>query len=179
MVDTTFSTLEVPGLGEPCVNLCSPTAPAWCLDRQEHAAAADAHGGRGRGRRVEDGKGANARLRGPAGMTLGAAGHIVVADSDNHALRRVSKAGEASTLVGNGEECFEDGQVDAARFNGPKGVALETNDEIAVADTANYAIRVVTWRRRAHAGRQRGGGLRRRAGRGRALQLLSWPGAGQ
>ena len=159
--------------------MCSPTAPAWCLDRQEHAAAADAHGGRGRGRRVEDGKGANARLRGPAGMTLGAAGHIVVADSDNHALRRVSKAGEASTLVGNGEECFEDGQVDAARFNGPKGVALETNDEIAVADTANYAIRVVTWRRRAHAGRQRGGGLRRRAGRGRALQLLSWPGAGQ
>jgi hypothetical protein len=65
----------------------------------------------------EDGKGANARFYNPCGMTVDAAGHIVVADSGNDALRRVSKAGEVSTLAGNGERGFEDGQGDAARFN--------------------------------------------------------------
>jgi hypothetical protein len=39
-----------------------------------------------------------------------AAGHM---DRDNHALRRVSKAGEVSTLAGNGEEGFAYGQGDA------------------------------------------------------------------
>ena len=77
-------------------------------------------------------------------MTVDAAGHIVVADSGNNALRRVSKAGEVSTLAGNGDEGFADGQGDAARFNCPSGVALANNDEIVVADWGNHAIRVVT-----------------------------------
>ena len=49
-------------------------------------------------------------------MTVDAAGHVVVADCGNNALRRVSKAGEVSTLAGNGEEGFADGQGDAARL---------------------------------------------------------------
>jgi hypothetical protein len=65
-------------------------------------------------------------------MTVDAAGNIVVADALNNALRRVSKAGEVSTLAGNGEEGFADGQGDAARFNWPCGVALAANDEIVV-----------------------------------------------
>jgi len=75
-----------------------------------------------------------------------AAGHIVVADSENNALRRVSKAGEVSTLAGNGEEGFADGQGDAVRFNCPEGVELVVNDEIFVSDTYNHVIRVVTAR---------------------------------
>jgi hypothetical protein len=59
----------------------------------------------------------------------GGRGHIVVVDSWNHALRRVSKAGEVSTLAGNGKQGFTDGQGDAARFNWPGGVALAANDE--------------------------------------------------
>jgi hypothetical protein len=62
----------------------------------------------------------------------------------NNALRRVSKAGEVSTLAGNGEEGFADGQGKAARFYWPAGVALAANDEIVVADTCNHAIRVVS-----------------------------------
>ena len=77
---------------------------------------------------------------------MDAAGHIVVADSENNALRRVSKAGEVSTLAGNGEEGFADGQGDAVRFNCPEGVELVVNDEILVSDTYNHVIRVVTAR---------------------------------
>ena len=42
----------------------------------------------------EDGKGANARFNNPCGITVDAAGRIVVAEYGNDALRRVSKAGE-------------------------------------------------------------------------------------
>ena len=76
----------------------------------------------------------------------------------NNALRRVSKAGEVSTLAGNGEEGFADGQGDAARFYWPAGVALAANDEIVVADTCNHAMRVVT----------PGGAVRTLAGNGEA-----------
>ena len=91
-----------------------------------------------------DGQGPAARFNAPSGMTVDAADHIVVSDSGNNALRRVSKAGEVSTLAGNGDEGFADGQGDAARFNCPSGVALANNDEIVVADWGNHAIRVVT-----------------------------------
>ena len=96
-------------------------------------------GGGGAG---EDGKGANARFNCPCGMTVDAAGHIVVVDAGN--LRRVSKAGEVSTLAGNGKEGFPDGQGDAARFYCPFDVALAANDEIVVAYTENHSIR--RWR---------------------------------
>ena len=66
-----------------------------------------------------DGQGPASRFNEPCGMTVDAAGHIVVADSENNALRRVSKAGEVSTLAGNVELGFADGQGDAARFNRP------------------------------------------------------------
>jgi DNA-binding beta-propeller fold protein YncE len=128
----------------------------------EHAAAADACleliAGDEDEEGFEDGKGANARFSMPGGMTVDAAGHIVVADCGNNALRRVSKAGEVSTLAGNGEEGFADGQGDAARFNYPWGVVLAANDEIVVADTKNHAIRVVT----------PGGAVRTLAGNGEA-----------
>jgi hypothetical protein len=105
-----------------------------------------------------DGKGANARFNEPAGMTVDAAGHIMVADCGNNALRRVSKAGEVSTLAGNGEEDLADGQGEAERFRYPCGVALAANNEIVAADTGNNAIRVVT----------PGGAVRTLAGNGEA-----------
>jgi hypothetical protein len=80
----------------------------------------------------EDGKGANARFKNPTSMIVDAAGHIVVTDSGNHALHRVSKAGEVSTLAGNGEPGFADWQGYAARIYCPQGVALVVNDEIVV-----------------------------------------------
>ncbi len=65
-------------------------------------------------------------------------------DSENNALRRVSKAGEVSTLAGIWQRGFADGHGEAARFNFPTGLALAGNDEIVVADTENHAIKVVT-----------------------------------
>ena len=89
-----------------------------------------------------------------------AAGHM---DRDNQALRRrVCKAGEVSTLAGNGEEGFAygqgdartlagsggagfaDGQGAAARFHYPTGLAWGKDGSVLVADAGNNAVRRVT-----------------------------------
>ena len=147
-LDAAVSTLEVPGLGQP-YGMFAMADGTRLVSTEQHtlqlltpagqlaliAGGEDEEG-------FEDGKGANARFNDPYGMTVDAAGHIVVVDGGNHALRRVSKAGEVSTLAGNGEEGFADGQGDAARFNGPDGVALAANDEIVVfADGQGAAAR--------------------------------------
>ena len=163
-LDIAVSTLEVPGLGVPWGLLVLADGTRLVGTEQNTLQLLTPAGqlaliaGEDEEEGFEDGKGANARFRDPCGMTVDSAGHIVVADRGNHALRRVSKAGEVSTLAGNGEEGFEDGQGDAARFNGPDGVALAANDEIVVADSGNHAIRVVT----------PGGAVRTLAGNGEA-----------
>ena len=125
-LDAAVSTLEVPGLGQPygmfvmadgtrlvsteqhTLQLLTPAGQLALIARGEDEDAG-----------FENGKGANARFNNPCGITVDAAGHIVVVDMWNHALRRVSKAGEVSTLAGNGEPGLADGKGDAARFNGP------------------------------------------------------------
>ena len=60
--------------------------------------------------------GASAR---PCGLTVDEAGSIVVADSDNNAIRTVSLAGQIHTLAGTEEAGFADEQGAMARFNEP------------------------------------------------------------
>ena len=144
-----MSTLEVPGLGRPygLLVLADGTRLVSSLpDRRLSPAGwlTNIAGGNGNDdddddddddATLVDEQGPAARFNAPAGMTVDAAGHIVVADSGNNALRRVFKAGAVSTLAGNVELGFADGQGDTARFNLPCGVALADNDEIVVADT--------------------------------------------
>lgn len=48
-----------------------------------------------------DGTGAAARFNFPRLMTMDSAGNILVADTNNHAIRRVTPAGEVTTVVGS------------------------------------------------------------------------------
>lgn len=46
----------------------------------------------------QDGKGLNARLYAPTGLSLDAAGNLYVADTGNHAIRKITPTGEVSTF---------------------------------------------------------------------------------
>jgi len=93
-----------------------------------------------------DGIGAAARFNHPMDIAVDAQGAIFVADIQNHCLRQVvPSTGEVSTLAGDAEEeGFADGHGATARFNGPSGVALDTDDHLIVADSGNHCIRKVT-----------------------------------
>jgi sugar lactone lactonase YvrE len=91
-----------------------------------------------------DGTGTNATFFWPAGMARDGAGSVLVADSGNHTIRRVSQDGKAVTLAGSaGSSGYADGAGDKARFSWPADVAADRFGTCFVADRANHVIRKV------------------------------------
>ena len=92
-----------------------------------------------------DGAGISARFNSPLGVTVDENGTVYVADTKNHVIREITSAGLVSTLAGlAGSPGTNDGVGDQARFNQPSGIALDTSDNIYVADYANFTIRKIT-----------------------------------
>ena len=91
-----------------------------------------------------DGTGAAASFSGPMGVSVDGAGNVYVADTNYHAIRKITPGGVVTTLAGG----LYIGAVDAtgslASFKYPRGVAVDSNGIVWVADTNNDAIRRVT-----------------------------------
>jgi len=91
-----------------------------------------------------NGTGAGAAFKYPSGVAV-ANGTVVVCDASNERIRKVTSAGQASTLAGSGAFTpFADGIGVAATFNSPQGVALDTDGNAYVADQNFHRIRKVT-----------------------------------
>jgi len=90
-----------------------------------------------------DGIGAAAAFDTPSGLAFDHAGNLYVADTGNHAIRRITPQGAVSTLAGDGTPGFADGPGAQARFDGPTGVAVGADGRVYVADTYNDRIRVI------------------------------------
>lgn len=88
-----------------------------------------------------DGAGAAAAFNTPSGVALDGRGNLYVADTGNHAIRKIAPDGTVSTLAGSGVAGFADGQGALAQFNGPVGVAVDKDGVVYVADTYNDRIR--------------------------------------
>lgn len=92
-----------------------------------------------------DGVGATARFSSPSGLAVTPAGDIIVADTFNDTIRRITPNGTVTTVAGQaGQRGSEDGTGTAARFNHPMGVAVDAAGNIFVADSSNITIRRIT-----------------------------------
>jgi len=92
-----------------------------------------------------DGTGTAARVYEPKDVAIDSAGNVYVADFGNHTIRKVTTAGVVTTLAGTaGLAGSADGTGAAARFNLPRGVAVDGASNVYVADTYNHTIRKVT-----------------------------------
>jgi len=92
-----------------------------------------------------DGSATAARFNAPVGMAADSAGNLYVADSRNHAIRKVTPAGLVSTLAGTaGLSGSADGSGAAALFNYPWGIAADSSGNVYVADTGNNTVRKLT-----------------------------------
>ncbi len=92
-----------------------------------------------------NGTGSFARFRYPVGVAVDSSGNLYVADTYNHTIRKVTPARVVTTLAGSaGNLGGADGTDRDARFNHPRGVALDGSGNLYVTDSYGRTIRKVT-----------------------------------
>ncbi len=92
----------------------------------------------------KDGMTTEASFTTPRGLAVDAKGNVYVGDSGNHVVRKITPAGVVTTFAGHaGAAGSADGKGDAARFDTPRGLAVDKEGNIFVADAGNAAIRKI------------------------------------
>jgi sugar lactone lactonase YvrE len=94
----------------------------------------------------DGGPAASARLSAPVGLALDASGNLLIADTGNHSVRKVSVDGMIATLAGNGVAGASGGLGPAvsAQLSSPTGLAFDSSGKLFIADSGNNRIRVVS-----------------------------------
>ena len=138
--------ISTAGFVEPFGIVVAPDGGIYVTDGGSHRVRRITVDGRvetlaGGERGFRDGAGTAARFDTPSAIALDAAGVLYVADTGNHAVRRITPGGVVETLAGDGTPGDADGP--AARFNGPVGVAVDASGRVIVADTYNDRIRAI------------------------------------
>ena len=92
-----------------------------------------------------DGTGAAARFNHPTSVAVDGSGNVLVADSDNNTIRKITPAGMVTTLAGTAaSRGSADGTGSVARFYSPSGVAVDGAGNVFVADSVYNTIRKIT-----------------------------------
>ncbi len=92
-----------------------------------------------------DGPGTTAKFNSPFSVAVAPDGGVYVADAGNRRIRRISAAGEVSTVAG-GEAGNVDGPFGTARFAVPNDLAVDGTDGLYVVDGINHNVRYVDFK---------------------------------
>lgn len=93
----------------------------------------------------DNGPATAAGLNFPLGLALDRAGNLLIADSENHRIRRLNVANQTiTTVAGNGQADFtgDNGLAVSAALNDPQDVAVDADGNVLIAD-GNSRIRKV------------------------------------
>jgi len=87
-----------------------------------------------------------ASLYEPFGITVDGAGNLYIADQLNNKVRFVSTSGTISTFAGTGISgaLGDGGQATAAQLDNPSAIAIDSSNNIYIADQLNNKVRKVT-----------------------------------
>jgi sugar lactone lactonase YvrE len=103
----------------------------------------------GDGRRAylgDGGQATSASLNMPHEIAFDTAGHLFVAERDNHVIRRIdAKTGVISTLAGTGTAGFagDGGPAASAQLRSPHSVAIAPDGRLLICDVGNHRVRAV------------------------------------
>lgn len=92
-----------------------------------------------------DGRGNSARFSSPFGIVVDANDAIYITDTGNSTVRKISLDGSVTTFAGTALATGDaDGSAALARFNHPKGLALDPQGFLVVADTSNHKLKKIS-----------------------------------
>ncbi len=92
-----------------------------------------------------DGSGAAARFNYPGGIVVDGARNVYVSEFNSSTIRKISPDGSVITLAGTSlQKGSQDGSGNAARFNAPRGLAMDGAGNLFVADSENHTIRKIS-----------------------------------
>ncbi len=94
----------------------------------------------------DGGPATSAQLFHPTGLALDSTGNLYISDSDNNRIRKVSPGGIISTIAGNGDRGYggDDAIATEAQLCRPVGLALNSVNNLYIADSCNNRIRKLT-----------------------------------
>lgn len=84
----------------------------------------------------DGGPAAKAQLFAPHDLLFDAEGNLLVADTQNHRIRRIDRRGVITTIAG-------DGSGSKTSLNNPQSIALDGAGKLLIADTYNHVVRRV------------------------------------
>jgi len=90
-----------------------------------------------------NGSSATASFNHPAIVAVDVNNTLFITDEGNNKIRKISAAGEVSTLAGTGTVGVNDGVADAATFKGPTGICVVASGTVYIADYGNHKIRKI------------------------------------
>ncbi|MDE0292950.1 MAG: hypothetical protein OXI93_02045 [Bryobacterales bacterium] len=93
----------------------------------------------------DGGRATAAQLYLPSKVAVDGAGNLYIADTRNYRVRKVDAGGTITTLAGTGAIGFsgDGGPAAAAQLAFPRGVALDSDDNLFIADSVHHRIRKV------------------------------------
>ncbi|MEE8177783.1 MAG: NHL repeat-containing protein, partial [Acidobacteriota bacterium] len=99
-----------------------------------------------RGFSGDGGPATSASLNQPTSVTVDIAGNLFIVDKDNQRIRKVTPGGTITTVAGNGDFGFtgDGGAATSASLNFPRGVAVDADGNLYIADTYSNRIRKIT-----------------------------------
>jgi sugar lactone lactonase YvrE len=95
----------------------------------------------------DGGEATAAELSNPVGLAVDSSGNVYIADTGNHRIRELTVAnGNINLVAGDGTAGYtgDGAAATSAELNLPYGVAVDSNGNVFIADTANQTIREVT-----------------------------------
>ncbi len=86
-----------------------------------------------------------AQLNNPVGVAITASGELLIADTQNHRIRRVSTSGVISTVAGSGTLGFagDGAAASSAQFSYPGAMTLAADGSLLIADYGNSRVRKI------------------------------------
>ena len=80
----------------------------------------------------------------PSALVFDLTGNLLVAESNVHAIKKVSLQGDVSAYAGTGTWGWLDGPAANAQFGGPSGIAADSFGSVYVSEYYNSTIRKIT-----------------------------------